>query len=291
MIQVIINGLLIGGVYALVAVGLTMIFGVMKIVNFAQGEFLMIGMFVTWGLYFISGEGSNPYWIVLPVAVIMAVFGMFVFRVFIKPVVGKDASNYIVLTFGLSYLLQNLVQFFFGANFKSLPIDRAMKIGVFQIGELVLLKPRVIAFGIVLVFVVLVFIFLNKTNTGRAMRATAESIEISETLGINTKKSFMAAFAIGTMFAGVAGMLLTPIYYVYPRVGVLFSMTATSCLVLGGLGNITGALVGGLLIGLVEAFTTTYIDGNLAPVSINLVLILVLVFKPTGLFGRRMRSA
>jgi branched-chain amino acid transport system permease protein len=211
--------------------------------------------------------------------------------VFIKPVVGKDASNYIVLTFGLSYLLQNLVQFFLGANFKSLPIDRALKIGVFQIGELVLLKPRVIAFGIVLVFVVLVFIFLNKTNTGRAMRATAESIEISETLGINTKKSFMAAFAIGTMFAGVAGMLLTPIYYVYPRVGVLFSMTATSCLVLGGLGNITGALVGGLLIGLVEAFTTTYIDGNLAPVSINLVLILVLVFKPTGLFGRRMRSA
>lgn len=285
MLQTIVNGLLTGGVYALVAVGLTMIFGVMKIVNFAQGEFLMIGMLITWAMYPLLGAGVSIYWLIIPVGILVALLGAVTYRLVINPVVGQDGSNFIALTFGLSYFLQYLVQLLFGADYKAVAVANEFKNGVIKLGDVFMSKPRFIAFSVAMLFVILVFLFLNKTNAGRAMRATAENITISQSLGINTRKSYELAFVIGIVFAGMSGLLLSPLYFVYPRLGGLFSTTATCCVVLGGLGNITGALIGGLLIGLVEAFTSTYMNTMLAPVAINLILLLVLVLRPNGIMG------
>jgi branched-chain amino acid transport system permease protein len=289
--QILINGLMIGGVYALVAVGVTMIFGVMKIVNFAQGEFLMVGMYISWIVYSQMDPSMSLYWLIIPIACIMFFFGIIVFKLVIKPAVGSTGSNFIVLTFGLSYLLQNLLQLIFGSTYRSMPVNNELKLGAFNVGNLILMKPKLFAFFIALAFVAFVFWFLNKTDYGRGMRATAESMEISKTLGINTGRMYLLAFGIGTIFAGVSGLLLTPVYLIYPRIGTLFSTKATCCVVLGGLGNITGALISGLIIGMVESVVGTTVSLELADVAINLVLIAVLIFRPYGIFGGRARKA
>lgn len=280
--QTIINGLLIGGIYALIAVGQTMIFGVMKIINFAQGEFLMLGLYITWMFANAIGTG-NPYLLIVPVATIMFLFGMTVYRVVIHPVVGQGTTSYILLTVGLSYFLQNVAQMIWTAN--PVGINSPIKTDSISLGELSLALPRIIAFGIALVFMILVSAFLSKTDTGRAMRATSENIPVAKMLGINTTKMFMLAFGLGTMFAAIAGVIISPIFYAYPRIGTVFAVTIYACVVIGGLGNIKGALVGGLIIGLVEAFTGSYISLNLAPTFVYAALMIFMIFKPQGLFG------
>lgn len=291
MLQTILNGLLIGGIYALVAVGLTLNYGIMKIVNFAHGDFLMVGMYFTWILFPLFGFAGIPYWLILPVGALMYLFGVLVFSVFIYPVVGKDESNGVILTMGLAYLLQNVVQLIFTANFLSMDIPRTLKLGTLKVGNLIIMTPRLIAFGIALILVLFIFWFLKNTDAGRAMRATSESITVAKTLGINTKKVFTTTFGIGALLAGLAGLLLTPIFYVYPKIGSLFTTMAMSCIVLGGLGNIAGAMIGGLIIGLIEACIGTYFSMDLALIVNSAVLILILLLKPYGLFERGMRKA
>lgn len=280
--QTIINGLLIGGIYALIAVGQTMIFGVMKIVNFAQGEFLMLGLYVTWIFAQAIGTG-NPYMLIIPIATVMFLFGMLVYRIVIHPVVGQEATSYILLTVGLSYFLQNVAQMIWSAN--PVGINSPIKTDSINLGPLSFALPRVIAFGIAIVLMILVSTFLSKTDTGRAMRATSENISVAKMLGINTTKMFMIAFGLGTMFAAVAGVIISPIYYAYPRIGTVFATTIYACVVIGGLGNIKGAFVGGIIIGLIEAFTGSYIALNLAPTFVYAALMIFMIFKPQGLFG------
>ena len=290
-IQVIINGLLIGGVYALLAVGLTMIFGVMKIINFAQCEYLMLGMYLTYCFYTLFGLGAedNPYGFIIPVAIIMLIFGMAVYQICIRPIVGRDMVSYILLTVGLSYILQNAAQIFWTANPKS--IDTAIKSQSIYFESIDVAIPTAKLVSFILAFVLLVSILLKKTDIGRAMRATSENPQVAALLGIHTKRSYLLAFGLGSLFAGVAGVLLSPIYTVYPRVGTLFSTTIFAVVILGGLGSITGALVGGLLIGIVENMVGTYVALDLAPVGVFVLFILVMLFKPNGLFGEGGRKA
>lgn len=291
--QTIINGLLIGGVYALIAVGLSMIHGVMKIVNFAQGDLLAVGMYFSYLLYTLMPKGSLPYWLLIPVAMLMFVFGTLIFKTSISNVIGKGDSNYILLTLGLSYLIQNLLQLIFSPNFLSLDISNQLKYGSVKLasGSLILMTPRLIAFVGAFVFVVLVSYFLSRTDLGRAMRATSENSDIAKMLGVNTKVVYTIAFSLGTVFAGVAGLFLTPMFLISPQIGTTFSTIAMCAMVLGGLGNLKGAMVGGLIIGLVESLTTNYLSLDLTPVAINTVLMLVLVLKPYGLFGKSGRKA
>ena len=291
MIQVIINGLLIGGVYALVAVGLTMIHGVMKIVNFAQGDFLVIGLYITYALYAFLPDGSAPYWMIVPVGAATYLIGCVFFKLSINRVIGKGDSNYILLTIGLSFMIQNILQLIFGANFRSVPISDELRFGALTVAGTIFQVPRLIAFALAALFVVFVNWFLSKTDTGRAMRATSENRVVAESLGIRTGRVYVIAFAMGAMFAGVAGLLISPMFMVFPTLGASFGLVAMSAMVLGGLGNIKGALLGGLIIGLVESFTSTYISIALAPVSINLALMLVLIFRPYGILGKRRRVA
>jgi branched-chain amino acid transport system permease protein len=291
MAQVMINGILIGALYAMVAVGLTVVFGVMRIINFAQGELLMIGMYVTLALFNLFGMKSTPYPLLILVAVIMFVFGAVIFRGVINRVVGKGDSNYIILTLGLSYLIQNLIQFFVGAEFHMLNVSQALKQGTIKVGGLIFSLPRLIAFGCAIICVILITFFLEKTDMGRAMRATSENRVIATILGVNTKSIYTIAFGIGTVFAGISGLLMSPMFMVHPRAGVLLSTIGMTVIVLGGLGNIKGAMIGGLLIGLVESFASVYLSLELSPIAIDFTLLLVLMLRPQGLFGKGVRSA
>ncbi|MCL1991834.1 MAG: branched-chain amino acid ABC transporter permease [Spirochaetes bacterium] len=291
LFQVIVNGLLMGGVFALIAVGLTMIHGVMKIVNFAQGDFLVVGMFLTYAFYSFLPENSLPYWLILAVAAGMYIFGCIAFQLCIKKVIGQGDSNYILLTIGLSFMIQNLLQLTFGANFRSLPVSDTLRMGSWEFVGTMFPISRVIAFLSAIAFVIFVNWFLTRTDIGRAMRATSENKVVAESLGIRGGMVYITAFAIGTMFAGVSGLLLSPVQLIFPTAGEPFGIVAMSAMVLGGLGNIKGALLGGLIIGLVESFTSTYISIALAPVAVNLVLILVLIFKPQGILGKKRRTS
>lgn len=291
MVQIIINGLLIGGVYALIAVGITMIHGVMKIVNFAQGDFLAAGIYLTYAMYTFLPNGSVPYWLLIPVGAAMYLLGCIIYTTCIKKVIGKGDSNYILLTIGLSYLLQNTIQLIFGPDFKSIPVSDSLRYGAINIGEVSISVPRLIAFTAAAIFVVFINWFLSRTDIGRAMRATSENKVIAESLGIKTGLTYVTAFALGTAFAGVAGLLVSPMFLPFPKIGAQFSTIAMSAMVLGGLGNIKGALVGGLIIGLVESASSSYLSVNLSQASINIVLMLVLTFRPYGLFGVKGRVA
>lgn len=281
-LQTVVNGLMIGGVYALVAVGLTLIFGVMGIVNFAQGEFLMLGMYISWILATLLHMG--PYQGMWLVALLMFLLGYVVFRGLISRVLGKGDEACILLTLGLSTFLQNAILVIYGADYRT--IETSVKDAALYLGGLTLPLGRIIAFTVALLLVGLLSYVLARTDVGRAMRACAESREIATLLGINPLRSFALAFGIGIVLAGIAGVLLTPMFYIYPGVGTLFNTTAFVVVVLGGMGSVAGALLGGLIIGVVESLTATYVSLDLSQLGTFLIFLIVLLLRPRGLFGR-----
>jgi branched-chain amino acid transport system permease protein len=282
-LQTALNGVMIGGVYALIAVGLTLIFGVMKIVNFAQGEFVMLGMYVSWMLATVAGIG--PYPGLLLVAVIMFGVGWLVFKLLLLRIIGQKDESFILLTLGLSIFLQNVTLLIFGADY--LTVTSSIKSSALRVAGVAISAPRLIAFAVALALVVGLTAFLNRTDMGRAIRATAESREVATLLGIDPVRCFAIAFGIGIVLAGAAGVLLTPMFYVYPGVGTLFNLTAFVVVVLGGMGSLPGALLGGLLIGVVEALAGTYVALDLSQLFTFMIFLGVLFLRPSGLLGRR----
>lgn len=285
--QSIINGLSMGGIYALIATGVTIIFGVMKMVNFAMGEFLMIGMYMTWIGY--SLWGGNAYMQIFFVIVAMAIVAYISFRLTLENVLGKNSTAYILMTVGMSFFLQNLAQLIFGANYKTIPSganDIIIPLGPFNIA-----LPRLIAFVAALALIFIISEVIGKTNLGRAMRATSEKVPVAEMLGIDTKRTFTIAFIIGIVLAGLAGLLLTPMYDIKPSTGTIFKSTALMIVVLGGIGSIKGAFICGMFVGLVEQLISTFISADLGPASVFVFFLLVVYFKPQGLFGRKERTA
>jgi len=286
-IQSLINGLLAGGVYALIGVGITIVFGVMKIVNFAAGAYLVWGMYFTYLWYQVTG--LNAYLLIPLVAMTMIIFGYATFKLTIKPVLNTGGTAFILVTVGLSFLLQNLIEVFFDPTPRTVP--SSIKLSSLQIGSFSIGLPRLIAFAAMLVLVLFVNLLLNKTLFGRAMKATSESSVIARMLGINTDKTYTIAFIIGITFAGLAGLLITPLYYVTATSGKIFSTVPLMAVVLGGLGNIKGALIGGLLVGVVEAVVGSQLSPDLGPVGITLLFLVVVYLKPKGLFGKGERTA
>ncbi len=287
LVQAIINGVLNGGVYAIVAVGLTIVYGVMKMINFANGEFLMFGMYFTYLLYSVTGW--TCYALIPLVVIVMTVFGYVIYKLVIQRIVGRDSTTYIMVTVGLSYLLMNLAQILFTATPVSVPSDiKTTSVKIFSFSASL---PRLIAFLAACVLIFLVWIFMQKTYMGRAMRATSEKPEVAQILGINTKIAFTVAFVLSVVLAGIAGLLLTPIYTIYPSVGDVLKTTALMIVVLGGMGSIPGALLGGVIVGIVEALVGTLINANLGPAGIFVVFLLILYIRPQGLFGKGSRVA
>lgn len=287
VVQSIINGILMGGVYALIGVGITIIFGVMKMVNFAAGSYLVWGMYFTYLGYMLFG--TNCYILIPFVLICMAAFAFITFRLSIKQVLNTGGTSFILITVGLSYFLQNLAELLFGTTPKTVPSainTNAIRIGAFSIG-----LPRFIAFIAMVILVVLVNALLTKTNLGRAMRATAEKPEVAKMLGINTDFTYTIAFIIGVVFAGLAGLLLTPLYYVTPTVGSIFRTSAMMVCVLGGLGDIKGALFAGVIVGIVESLVGTVVSADLGTVAVCVLFLVVLYVKPQGLLGKGERRA
>ena len=282
VLQAIVNGLLMGGVYALVAVGLTLIFGVMNVVNFAHGEFVMLGMVITYSIH--SLFGMDPDVSILLVIPVMFGVGAFIQKTLITRVVGQSDEAQILLTLALSVLLTNLVLLFLGPDYRS--VKTAYKLSVWAIGPLLLPVPRVIAFMVAMAFSALLWIFLTWTDLGKGLRAVAEKPEVAILMGINPRKMHWLAFGIGIALAAGAGSVITPFFYTFPSVGGMFVIIAFVVVVLGGMGNIPGAIIGALVIGVTESLSSQFLALDLAMLGVFIIFVFVLVFKPAGILGK-----
>ncbi|MBK0401077.1 branched-chain amino acid ABC transporter permease [Limibaculum sp. M0105] len=281
-LQALISGLMIGGVYALVAVGLTLIFGVMDIINFAHGEFLMFGMY---GAFFASALfGIDPYLSAVMALPLFFAIGWAVQGVLIRPVVGKSHAIQILLTLGLSLLMQALAQFLFSADFQSLKVDYGS--ATFDLSGARVSYTRLAAFAISMGMCAALWVFLQRTDTGKALRACAEEHEGAQAVGIDIARMYKIAFGLGIACVAIAGIVMTPFFYVAPVVGPKFTLVAFVIVVLGGLGNIPGAVAGALIVGVVESVGALVMPSpSLKDLAVYVLFILVLLFRPQGLFG------
>ncbi len=279
--QALVTGILIGGVFALLSVGLTLIWGVMRIINFAHGEFLMVGMYIVY--FLVANQGWDPYVTLLVSVPALFVVGVAIFRLTIQPILAHPTMNQIMLTLGLSLILQNLALVFFKAD--PLIVQTAYSRVTFSLGPAVVRVPQLIAFGGSGLTAVLLYWFLQKTDAGRAIRAASQNREAAVLMGVDVQRTYLLAFGIGSACLGVAASLMVPFFYTSPTVGLWFGQVAFIVVVLGGMGNFIGALVGGQIIGLTEAFGAAILPGSLSRVFTFAIFILVLLFRPQGLFG------
>jgi branched-chain amino acid transport system permease protein len=280
-LQTVVNGLLNGSIYSMVAIGLTLIYGVMIILNFAHGEFLMLGMYIAFWVFTLAG--LDPY-LTIPIAAIL-VFGLgaLIQSGLVQRVLDAHPLNQIILLLGVSTLMIGLVQFFWTAEPRVVRVP--YETDVFVLGDIRFSVPRTIAFFFAMFTSLILYLFLQRTRTGTAIRAVSQSRTGALLMGINDKFIYRLTFGIGTAVTAVAGVLLTPNYRLIPTVGQPFAVTAFVVVVLGSMGNFIGAFIGGLIIGIVEAFAGYFLGGDVKIVASMLVFILILLFKPAGLFG------
>ncbi|BCB89974.1 branched-chain amino acid ABC transporter permease [Phytohabitans suffuscus] len=281
--QSIVSGLLIGGVYGLIAVGLSTVFGVMKIINFAHGTIMMVGMFVVY--YAWRALGVTPYVSLLFVVPLLFLFGVAVQLVLVERVIDAPPDQQLILTMGLSLFLLGGAQLLWGADFRT--VDVPYGNAAFDLAGVSVSVPRLVAFVAAGALAGGLFWLLRRTDLGRSIRAVAEQPDAAAAVGINLPWTRALTFGIATGCVGVAGTLLTPFYYVTPQVGEPFTLIAFVVVALGGLGNPAGAFVGGLLVGAIEGLGGALLPGSTKQLLIFIVFLLVLVVRPQGLFGRR----
>ena len=291
-LQAILTGLLIGGVYGLVAMGLTLIFGVLEIINFAHGAFLTVGMYSTYLL--VQQFGFDPYLTLLVTPLVLLAFGAAVQKIMINPAMGQPLENQLLLTLGLAILIENVFLLLFTATPRSVRIPYAgTEVGPFdfpmRIGGAVLELPRILAFlgGIALAGAL--FYFLNRTKIGTAIRAVGQNPSGAQLVGIDVRRIYVTTFGIGSAAAGAAGVLVLPFLTLEPTTGEQFNILAFVIVVLGGLGNVVGALIGGIIIGLTQEIGGLIFPGQSKLLPVFIIFILVLFLKPEGLFGRSRR--
>ena len=280
-VQLLINGLLLGGAYIIISLGLTLIFGVVRVVNFAHGEFLMVGMYL---VYLIATHlGVHPYVGLVPVALILFALGALTQRVIIQPLLNADEHIQIFATVGLSTILFNLALVVFGANVVRAPAQ--LGTSVISAGGFTLVSGQVVTFLVAIVLTALLHLFMHRTYLGRALRAVAQHRYAALLMGVNVNAVYVIAFGLGTAFVGVAAGLLAPQYPVFPTVGTYFVLTAFVIVVLGGLGSLYGAVAGSLIIGVVDTLAGYYIAPDLKEVVYFGIFLLILTLRPAGLFG------
>jgi len=280
--QALISGLLNGAVYGLVSIGLTMIFGVVKIVNFAHGEFLMVGMYLSFALWALLG--IDPLLSIPLVMFILFFFGMGIQKFFIRRVLNAPDLAQIFLTVGLSVLMINLALFLFKADFRSVKVPYVD--WTFSLAGAIVSVPRLIACLGAIVFSLILGLFLLKTDIGKAMRAVAQDREVAMLVGINPERMYNFAVGISAALAGAAGGLTMSFYFVFPTVGVSFVLIAFVIVILGTLGNIKGAFLTGLIVGVAESVGVLFVGADLGLAVVFVILLLTLAFRPGGLLGK-----
>jgi len=266
--------------YALIACGLNLVFGVMRVINLAHAELMLAGAFIAFLFFQI---GLHPL-LTLPIAMILLfIFGYVLQRVLVERVVGKDELASLMVTYGLSIILMNLGLLIFTSDFKSVPVLQ----GSLIFGDLIISKPRGVA-GIVSVIITLsVFIFLEHSRLGKAIRAVAEHPEVAKICGIDVVKIRMLTFGLAASMAAAAGVMLSMIYSFSPETGADFILKCFAIIIIGGMGNFVGAFYGAILLGLAEAFVGGFMSTQWAEAVAYLLLVLVLIIRPTGLKGSK----
>ncbi|PWC28224.1 branched-chain amino acid ABC transporter permease [Teichococcus aestuarii] len=281
--EAVVNGLMTGAAYALVALGLTLVYGVLHIVNFAHGALLTCAMFAVLGMEQLLGIG--PYAAILPLALLFYGLGYGLQRFVIGPSSHGEDRNTLLVTLGLSIILENALLAAFRSDTRSLGGE--MGFDVVELGPMLLSRPRLVGCAVALLVAALLWLLLARTDTGRAIRAVAKERFGAQLSGIDPRHIFAVTFGIGCACLAVAACLLLPTFYVNPRVGNAFVLVAFTIVVLGGMGSVTGALLGGLIVGVVESLGGLLLGESLGQLGIFLIFILVLLFRPTGLFGAR----
>ncbi|HWZ44108.1 MAG TPA: branched-chain amino acid ABC transporter permease [Candidatus Saccharimonadales bacterium] len=282
-LQACLNGLLTGALYSLIGMGLALIFGVMRIVNFAHGAFLMAGMYATYLLF--DPLKINPYLGFLPAGIFMFGFGRLIYQVLIHPLRNRPHFMQILMTAGIGLILVDSAQLIFHADYRQTNIDlinRTLHLGPFTANA-----AEVLSFGIAAALVAGLHFYVTRSLTGQALRAIAQNPEVAPLMGINVTRIQGFSFALGTALAGIAGGLLLPRLYLFPSVGEDFTTKAFVMVVLGGMGSMEGAALGGLVLGLAENLTSLYAGNQWALVVDFILFLIVLSFKPSGIFGRQ----
>ncbi|HUN92597.1 MAG TPA: branched-chain amino acid ABC transporter permease [Burkholderiaceae bacterium] len=288
MLQVLVNGLVLGAVYALIALGLTMVFSIMRVVNFAHGQMYMLGGFV---VYYLYGEFGLPFWVALPAAAVaLAVVGVAFNRFFFQPVLASAAreENSMLMAVGTALLLENLALAFFGEKERGVPpiVDGSFIVGDVSENGAILTYPNALVALLSILFITALLAFVRFTRPGRALRAVAQDAEAARLQGVDVKATTTLGFAIGAALAGLAGGLLVTIYGINSGVGTNISTKAFIMIMVGGAGVTSGAIVGGALLGFAEAIGYEMLPGSVTYLLIFVAMIVFLVFRPNGLFGK-----
>ncbi len=287
LVQLILNGLMIGAVYSLVAIGLTLIYGVMKIINFAHGAFFMMSMYIAFWLYTLFN--INPLLSTIITFLLFTGIGYATEVSLIKPVLKAHTSSQVLMTIGLMLTLQTLAQVLWTSDYRKIYLSYGSD--TIKFGSLMLPITKLIIFVISLALCLGFYIFLKRTYIGTAIRAVAQDSDTAQILGIDSEKIFAITFGMGLGLAAVAGCLVSTFFYIYPYVGDSFILVAFVVVVLGGLGNYMGTLAGGFIVGVVESIAGYYLLSSLKFVVLLLIFLFILLLRPEGLFERRVRRA
>ena len=283
LVPAVLNGLMNGAVYALVALGLTLIYGVLHIINFAHGALLTAAMFAAFFAHQLFG--LDPYIAALFLTPLFFLLGYGLQRFVIGPASHGEDRNSLLVTLGLAVIIENALLYAFRADTRTINLPYAFD--VVEIGTAFLAVPRVVAFGAAIAVALCLWLIMQWTDTGKAIRAVAKEKLGAELTGIEVAHIYAVTFGLGTACLAIAACLLIPSYYVNPSAGNAFVLIAFTIVVLGGMGSVVGALLGGLFVGVVESLSGLYLGESLGQIGIFVMFILVLLFRPNGLFGER----
>ncbi len=282
-IQSLLSGILTGGVYALAGIGMSLVFGVMNISNFAHGDLMMLGMYLAYFAFTLLH--IDPYLSLLLIIPTAFLFGFIIENVFIHRISHHPHQNQILLTIGLGLIMSNTALLAFTSDPKILTTSYSSS--AVNIGGISLSVPLLLSFAITAGITGILFLFLSKTTTGLALWATSQNREAAQLMGINVAKMSAIAFGLGTALAATAGALIAPVYYIHPLAGHTFLLKAFTICVLGGLGSVVGAGVGGIIIGIVESMSSTYLSSDWKDVVVFIIFLMVLLLRPQGLLGKK----
>jgi branched-chain amino acid transport system permease protein len=283
LVPAVLNGLMTGAIYALIALGLTLIYGVLHIINFAHGALLTAAMFAAFFAY--HWLGLDPYIAATGLTPIFFLLGYVLQRFIIGPAAHGEDRNILLVTLGLAVVIENALLYGFRADTRTINLPYAFN--VIEVGSAFLAVPRVIAFAVVIAVALALWLIMRWTDTGKAIRAVAKEKLGAELSGIDVAHIYAVTFGLGTACLAIAACLLIPTYYVNPTAGNAFVLIAFTIVVLGGMGSVAGALLGGLFVGVVESLSGLYLGESLGQIGIFVMFILVLLFRPSGLFGER----
>ncbi len=281
-IQTFVAGILIGGIYAVIGIGMTLIMGVMKIINLAHGQLMMVAMYITYVLF--EQFHLDPYFALLVAMPSLFVLGALLQKYLLNPLLKVDSilpENQVLMTVGIAMVLTEIIRFIFHSDYKS--VRTSYSTATFYVGGISFSIALIIAFGIAVLLTVGLFFFLLKTDVGKSVRATAQNKDAALLMGINAEWITILTYGLGSALAAAAGTLLLPIYYLFPDIGGPFTLKAFVITMLGGMGSTVGAILGGIVLGVAESLGATYISMALKDAVAMVIFLLVLIFLPGGL--------